>query len=100
MELKYEEIVIKPIVTERSMHNQAFGKYTFEVHPKSNKIQIRKAIEKLFKVGVVSVNTIKIPGKTRRYRTAIGKTRDRKKAIVTLKQGDKIVIKGIEMFEE
>jgi large subunit ribosomal protein L23 len=100
VELKYEEIVVKPIVTERSMQHQALGKYTFEVHPKANKIQIRKAVEKLFKVGVVSVHTIKIPGKTRRYRAVVGKTSDRKKAIVTLKQGDKIVMKGIEMFEE
>jgi large subunit ribosomal protein L23 len=100
MQLKHEEIILRPIVTERTMQQQALGKYTFQVHPKANKIQIRKAIEHLFKVRVVKVNTLKVRGKVRRFRHTIGKTSDWKKVIVTLKPGDKIIIKGIEMFEE
>lgn len=100
MNIKQEEIIVKPIVTERSMGQQAIGKYTFKVHPKANKIQIRKAVENLFKVRVQKVNTMKVRGKMRRFGQTIGKTSDWKKVIVTLKPGEKIIVKGIEMYEE
>ena len=67
------------------------NKYVFRVAPHANKIQIKQAIEKLFGKKVVAVNTANYPGKTRRQRTAAaGRTSDWKKAIVTLKEGDKI----------
>lgn len=100
MNLPHEEIIVRPLMTEQSMVGQSMGKYAFQVHPKANKIQIRRAVERLFKVRVIKVNTAKVPGKIRRFGRAIGKTSDWKKAVVTLKSGDKIIIKGIEMFEE
>ncbi len=100
MNLKHQDIVLRPIVTERTMQQQALGKYTFQVHPKANKIQVRKAIEELFKVRVQKVNSIKVRGKQRRFGRVIGKTSDWKKVLVTLKPGDKIIIKGIELYEE
>lgn len=85
------EILIRPLITEKShrlmeKHNQ----YTFEVHPDANKIQIRKAVEQLFKVRVVAVNTVRIPGKVRRVGRFTGRLPDRKKAIVTLAEGERI----------
>lgn len=100
MNLKHQDVVLRPIVTERTMEQQALGKYTFQVHPKANKVQVRKAVEELFKVRVEKVNAIKVRGKTRRFGRVVGKTADWKKVIVTLKPGDKIIIKGIELFEE
>ena len=100
MNLKHEEIILRPIVTERTMQQQALGKYTFQVHNNANKVQIRKAVEHLFKVHVAKVNTLHIHGKVRRFRRTMGRTPDWKKVIVTLKPGDKIIIKGIETFEE
>lgn len=100
MKLIHQDVVLRPIMTERSMEQQALGKYTFQVHPKANKIQVRNAIEKLFKVRVVKVNALTMRGKMRRFGRSIGKTSDWKKVVVTLKPGDKIIIKGIEMFEE
>lgn len=100
MNITDENILIRPIITERSTGNQAYGKYTFQVHRDANKVQIRKAIEKLFKVHVTKVNTITMRGKMRRFGKGAGKTPDWKKVIITLKPGDRIIIKGIESFEE
>ena len=94
MNLKHHDIILRPIVTERTMDQRAMGKYTFQVHSDANKIQVRKAIEYLFKVHVAKVNTIKVPGKRRRFGRAIGRTPDWKKVIVTLKPGDKITVFG------
>lgn len=100
MNLNPQEIIIRPMITERSMDQRALGKYTFEVHRHANKVQIQKAVAALFKVHVIKVNTIAVPGKVRRVGRSTGKTANRRKAIVTLKPGEKIIIKGIELFEE
>ena len=72
-----EDIIIKPIITEE-------GKYTFKVAKKATKVEIRNAVEKLFGVKVLKVNTINVNGKTKRVRYKEGKTPDWKKAIVTI----------------
>lgn len=100
MELKHQDVIIRPLVTERSMKLHGFGKYVFQVHSVSNKTQIKKSVENLFKVKVKKVNVISVRGKRRQFGRAIGKTSDWKKAIVTLMPGEKIIIKGIELFEE
>ena len=85
--------IIKTVrVTEKgTLQSSRFNQYTVVADLHANKIQIRKAVEELFKVKVVNVNTLTVLGKTRRKRTAhAGKTSDWKKAIVTLKDGDKI----------
>ena len=88
------EIIIRPIVTERSYDKMAENKYTFEVAKSANKYQIRDAIEELFDVHVTSVNTMNVKPKTKRVRYVAGKTRTWKKAIVTLAEGDSIEIFG------
>lgn len=102
------DIIRKPILTEKSMGMAAENKYTFEVDDCSNKIEIRQAIEKIFKVKVLSVRTATVRGKKRRTggvsRKSRGKmftgfTSEWKKAIVTLKQGDKIELGGVNLFE-
>lgn len=84
-------IIDRPLVTEKSMDLARTGKYTFKVSKDSNKIEIQQAIEKLFNVKVVKVNTISVRGKTVRGKRT-GRTPDWKKALVTLKAGDKIPI--------
>lgn len=88
------DILIKPVVTEKSMSLLESSKYTFLVSPSANKTEIRQAVEGLFKVKVLKVNTMIVKGKQKRVRNIIGRTSDRKKAIVTLRTGDKI-----ELFE-
>ncbi|TSA54800.1 MAG: 50S ribosomal protein L23 [Dehalococcoidia bacterium] len=84
------EILRRPLVTEKSTRLSERNKYVFEVDRRSNKDQVRLAVEKAFKVDVVSVNMIKVPGETKRMgRRAISRPAW-KKAIVTLKEGDKI----------
>ena len=79
-----EEIIIKPIVTERSSMDLQEGKYTFKVNKKATKVEIAKAVEKLFGVKVLSVNTISVKGKQKRVGAHTGMTSDWKKAIVTI----------------
>ena len=79
-----EDIIIKPIITEKSAGAQAQGKYTFKVNKKATKPEIAMAVEKLFNVKVLKVNTINVSGKTRRVGRNYGKTSDWKKAIVTI----------------
>jgi large subunit ribosomal protein L23 len=81
------EIIVAPVVSEKSYALIDQGKYTFLVDPRSNKTEIKLAIEKIFNVKVDSVNTLNRPGKTRRTRFGIGKRKDTKRAIVTLKSG-------------
>jgi len=87
-------IIRGPVLTERSTTLQEDqNKYTFDVDPRANKVQIRQAIEQLFGVDVVQVNTMRVRGKPRRARfREYGHTPDRKKAIVKLKEGHKIDI--------
>ena len=79
-----EEIIIIPIVTEKSNDALQEGKYTFEVNKKATKVEIAKAVEKLFEVKVLKVNTITVKGKTKRVGYHVGITSDWKKAIVTI----------------
>lgn len=82
--MKPEDIVIRPIVTEKSNNELQIGKYTFEVAKKATKIQIADAVETLFNVKVLKVNTISMKGKEKRVGVHVGKTSDWKKAIVTI----------------
>lgn len=86
-----EEVIIAPIITEKTytLANEQ-NKYTFKVHPDANKIEIKNAVEKLFKVKVVQVNTINVKPKKKRLGKFEGRTSKWKKAIVTLAPGDKI----------
>lgn len=88
------DILIKPIITEKSTAMMAEGKYTFQVPLKANKYQIRDAVEEVFQVKVASVSTMRMEGKTKRMGRYVGKRSDWKKAIVTLKEGE-----SIELFE-
>lgn len=90
------DIVIKPIVSERSVASMEHNKYTFKVDLKANKIDIKHAIEEIFKVKVVDVKTMVVKGKMKRMGRFEGKRPNWKKAIVTLRDGDKIeVIEGL-----
>ena len=82
--MRPEEIIIAPVVTEKSNDEMQMGKYTFEVNKKATKIEIANAVEKLFNVKVLNVNTMTVRGKTKRVRYVEGKTSDWKKAIVTI----------------
>ena len=79
-----EEIILAPVVTEKSNNGLQAGKYTFKVNKKATKIDIKNAVEKLFEVKVLSVNTITVKGKEKRVGRYVGKTSDWKKAIVTI----------------
>ncbi len=86
------EVLRRPLVTEKNTVLQAQGKYAFEVAGEANKLQVKQAVEKAFKVTVTAVNMMTVPGKTRRVGRRQILTRSWKKAIVTLKPGDKIEI--------
>lgn len=87
------EIIEAPLITEKSMTATEHGKYTFRVAKTANKIEIAKAVEEVFNVKVDSVNTMTVKGKKKRIgRHPEGKTADWKKAIVSLKPGNKIEI--------
>ena len=79
-----EEIIIRPVVTEKSNDELQQGKYTFEVNKKATKVQIANAVEKLLEVKILKVNTMTVKGKTKRVGYHVGKTSDWKKAIVTI----------------
>ena len=81
------DILLKPVVSEKSYGLLDEGKYTFLVDPRANKTEIKIAIEQVFCVKVSRVNTLNRPGKTRRTRTGTGKRKDTKRAIVTLREG-------------
>lgn len=79
-----EDIIIKPIITEKSNVEMQAEKYTFEVNKKATKVDVKRAVEKLFNVKVLKVNTINVSGKEKRVGRNIGKTADWKKAIVSI----------------
>ena len=90
------DIIIRPVITERSMNSVADKKYVFEVAPTAGKIEIKKAIEEIFGVKVAKVNTMNVSGKAKRLGAGrLGRTRDWKKAIVQLTEDSKT----IEFFE-
>ena len=82
--MKPEDIIIAPVITEKSNDELQIGKYTFEVNKKATKIDIKNAVEKLFEVKVLNVNTMTVKGKEKRVGRRIGKTADWKKAVVTI----------------
>ena len=88
--MEARQIIIRPIITERSFDMQDFNRYTFEVAKTASKIEIAKAIEEIFNVHVTKVNTANVKSKPKRQRYVQGRTRTWKKAIVTLAEGDKI----------
>ena len=90
-----QDIILKPVITERSMDNLQAGKYTFKVAKDANKSEIKKAVETLFGVEVAKVNTISVKGKVKRVGRYVGTTSSWKKAIVTLTADSKT----IEFFE-
>lgn len=88
------EIIIKPVVTEKSVDLMQENKYCFKVAKDANRIEIKNAIEEIFKVTVVNVNTVNVHGKMKRMGRTQGMTASWKKAVVTLREGD-----SIEVFE-
>ena len=84
------EVIIRPIITEHSYDMMEQNTYTFEVAKESNKVEISQAIEAIFDVKVVKVNTLNVKSKPKRVRAQLGQTRTWKKAMVTLKEGDTI----------
>jgi large subunit ribosomal protein L23 len=98
MSLTAHEVIIRPVISEKSMDESQRGKYTFAVHGEANKIQIKEAVEKLFDVSVVAVNVLTTKAKEKRRGTRRGRitgwTTPWRKAVVTLAPGQKI-----EFFE-
>lgn len=85
------DIVLRPLMTEKTTRQkEMFNQFSFEVNPKANRIEIRRAIEKIFDVRVANVRTIQVKGKRKQRGKIIGKRKDWKKAIVTLKPGERI----------
>ena len=94
--IQYYDVIIRPVITEKSMADMGEKKYTFLVHPEANKTQIKEAVEKMFEgTKVKSVNTINSDGKKKRRGMVVGKTAKTKKAIVALTEESK----DIESFE-
>ena len=93
MSQSFYDIVQEPVITEKITKDyEKLGKYAFRVHPKANKKEIKAAVEKIFNVHVVRVNTSNVRGKWRRVRFQPGQTADWKKAVVTIRKGEKIDI--------
>ncbi len=88
------DVLLRPVVSEKSYGLLDEGKYTFVVAPDANKTQIKQAVEEVFRVKVTGVNTLNRQGKRRRTRHGWGKRADTKRAIVTLAEGDRIDIFG------
>ncbi|HWJ04108.1 MAG TPA: 50S ribosomal protein L23 [Verrucomicrobiae bacterium] len=86
------DVLKRPVVSEKSMALMEENKYTFLVDPKANKIEIKNAVEEIFKVTVTDVRTMTVKGKFKRQGKYTGYTSDKKKAIVSLKDGDKITV--------
>jgi large subunit ribosomal protein L23 len=94
------QVIIRPVVSEKSFVLAELGKYTFRVHDKAHKTQIRQAIEQLFDVKVVDVRTVSVKSKPKRRGYTSGKTRQWKKAIVQVREGDQIpIFQGLEGAE-
>ena len=94
--MNIHNVLTKPTITEKSTILQESGKYTFQVALKANKVEIKEAVEKSFDVTVLHVNITKIHGKRKRYGPRPAKMPDIKKAVVTLKPGDRInLIEGL-----
>ena len=93
--IQYYDVILKPVITEKSMAGMSEKKYTFLVHPEANKTQIKEAVEKMFEgTKVAKVNTMNLDGKKKRRGMVVGKTAKTKKAIVQLTEDSK----DIELF--
>jgi large subunit ribosomal protein L23 len=92
--INLNEILIRPLITEKNTMLTSIGRYSFEVDRRANKPMVKEAVEKIFKVDVTAVNVVNVPPKTRRVGRSVGKTSPWKKAVVTLKPGQRI-----EVFE-
>ena len=90
--MKLFDLLVRPMITEKNTSLQESGKYVFEVSDAANKTQIKQAVEKAFNVTVTAVNIVRVPGKMKRMGRSLFKTSEWKKAIVSLKKGDKIQI--------
>ena len=90
MRLHLYDVIVEPVVTEKSTLKRETGKYSFRVHPSASKQSVREAVEKIFNVHVTKINTSMVPGKWKRVRYRPGLTAEWKKATVTLKEGEKI----------
>jgi len=88
------DVLLAPIISEKSYGLLDQNKYTFLVHPDANKTQIKIAVEQVFNVSVLGVNTINRPGKRKRSRTGFGRRKDTKRAIVSVAAGDRIELFG------
>ena len=88
------DVLLRPVISEKSYRLADDGKYTFVVAPDANRTQIRQAVEEVFKVKVTGVNTLNRPGKRRRTRFGWGKRADTKRAIVSLAEGERIDVFG------
>ncbi len=94
-DIKYYDVILKPVITEKSMAGMSEKKYTFLVHPEANKSQIKEAVQKMFEgTKVKRVNTINMDGKKKRRGMVVGRTAKTKKAIVQLTEDSK----DIELF--
>jgi large subunit ribosomal protein L23 len=89
------DVILAPVVSEKSYSLIDNNAYTFLVHPDANKTEIRQAVESIWEVKVVSVNTLNRKGKSKRFRFTTGRRADTKRAVVKLAEGDKI-----EIFEQ
>jgi large subunit ribosomal protein L23 len=95
------QVIIRPVVSEKSYVLAAADKYTFRVHPKAHKTQIRQAVEQLFDVHVVEVRTASVKSKPKRRGLTAGRSRSWKKAIVQVRPGDTIpIFQGLQGLEE
>ena len=89
------DVLLAPVISEKSYGLLDDNKYTFDVHPLANKTQIKIAVEKVFDVKVLSVNTLNREGKRKRTRVGYGQRRSVKRAVVTLREGDTIDVFGV-----
>ena len=90
----HRDVLLAPVISEKSYGLLDANKYTFEVHPDANKTQIKIAVEKVFSVKVTDVNTLNRPGKRKRTKGGFGRRKAIKRAIVTLRDGDRIDVFG------
>jgi large subunit ribosomal protein L23 len=99
--MENSQVILKPVLSEKSYVLSAAGKYTFRVHPNAHRTQIRQAIESLFDVHVVEVRTLSVKSKPKSRGSTYGQTRTWKKAIVQVRAGESIpIFQGLEGTQE
>src|ERR1035438_123045 len=98
--MEHSQVIIRPVVSEKSYALAAAGKYTFRIHPDAHKTQVRQAVEALFDVHVVEVRTMSVKSKPKRRGVSKGRTRSWKKAIVQVRPGESIpIFQGLAALE-